>query len=142
LGVLPCSASGLLDLGAQIRGALGFLLTVVLLLWSEQAVVSGNATPLNKLRAAGYLLMKSKVAAELFLADRGGEGEGRRWVASAVVLLLLAVRGGEEEWKRCAASSASSWWFRWRLLWSCGRMRRLISPLTVHGGVEGGGCYR
>jgi hypothetical protein len=66
--------SGALDLGAQIRRTLGFLLVVALLLWSEQEVASGNAAPLNKSRAAGYLVMQSK--ADLFPAGCGGEGEG------------------------------------------------------------------
>jgi hypothetical protein len=49
--------SGALDLGAQIRSILGYLLAVALLLWPERVVVRGFTAPLNKFGAAGFFPM-------------------------------------------------------------------------------------
>jgi hypothetical protein len=64
---------GALDLGAQIRSVLGFLLVVALLLWPERVAASGFTAPLNKVGAAGFFPLQIK--AKLFLADRGGWGK-------------------------------------------------------------------
>jgi hypothetical protein len=108
LGVLPHSMGGALDLGAQIRSVLGFLLIVALLLWPERVAASGFTAPLNKFGAAGFipLLIKAK--------------------------LFLAGRGGEEEWKLWAASSALRWW-----CCGCG-CRRSCPLSALGGAVGGG----
>jgi hypothetical protein len=116
---------GALDLGAQIRSVLGYLLMVALLLWLERAAVSRFTALSNKFGAAGFFPLQIK--AILFLAGRGGGGE-----KFAADLSLLASRGGEEEWKLWAVSSAS-WW------WCCGCGCRRSSPLSGHGGAVRGG---
>jgi hypothetical protein len=73
LGVLPRSMGGALDLGAQIRSILGFLLVVALLLWPERVAASGFTAPLSKFGAAGFFPLQIK--AKLFLAGRGGGGK-------------------------------------------------------------------
>jgi hypothetical protein len=75
-GLLPCRWSGAPDLCAQIRGAAGFLLIGLELLWPEQTLARWDVVPLNKVWAAGCLLVQRLVAAMLFLAGLGGEGKG------------------------------------------------------------------
>jgi hypothetical protein len=65
-----------LDLSAQIRSVLGFLLVVALLLWLERVAASGFTALLNKFGAAGFFPLQIEV--NLFLAGRGGGGGGGR----------------------------------------------------------------
>jgi hypothetical protein len=66
---------------------------------------------LNKSWATNYLNMQSKMAAKLFLASRGSEGERQRWTTCDDVLLFLAGRGGAVRLPlHLAGGSGLLWW--------------------------------
>jgi hypothetical protein len=76
----------------------------------ELAAADGNTVSLNKIVVVYHIQMREILDAELLLAGRGGEEEGR-WVEdSGSVELLLDGRGGEGEKLYRATSSASTVW--------------------------------
>jgi hypothetical protein len=107
---MPGSWSRAWDHGGQIQSLVGCPSLLLVLLRSELTVEKETTVSFNKSLAVYHIKMREILEAELLLAGRGGEEEGRRVEGCSSVEFLLDGRGGEGEKLCWASSSASKMW--------------------------------
>jgi hypothetical protein len=139
---MPGSRSRSRGHGGQIQRCIGFLFLLLVLLRSELAAAEGDAVSLNKSMVVIHIKMREILDAELLLACRGGEEEGRRVEGCGSVDLLLDGRGGEGE-KLCWASSSASTTWRFGVWATASAPVVSLSLFDHHGdGAEGKDAVR